>query len=518
MEGPAIEISFQIYYEDTITPINFESEKTINEFKEFICLCLECNPSDIVLFLEEYGQLDVEDLLEFPLSLIELKPKNDCSYKLFCINKTKIEQLIKHNSFCTQKLFSLDKNLIYSPMSQIGLRIKNKDNKIVCLACAKLCNQENFILTKPEDLKEENFVCECSKIIGKKCVFDSCEITYIFGNEEKDNIIKNEIITKFKNALAENISEHKKSIEKAKQEEIKQKTLLRDFHFEESIRGDMQLISNYKDPETKKKILEIVPKRKENSTSKEYVKELLHWYKKEFFSWCNKPKCPLCDSDKNIEAVGTCRSNEFERKYQSYNTEVYSCIGCGGIEVRFPRYNAPIKLVQTKTGRCGEWANLFGAILYACGFKTRFVSNYEDHVWNEFYNEEEKRWIHVDSCEEAYDTPLVYEQGWGRVMTFIVAASEEEIVDVTPRYVKDWCIVKERRSDIMENTLKAIIRNMNNNLFMKLSEEEKIKLNERRIKEKEEFENKTGECKVSEEEKLPRQSGSMEWRKNRGEI
>ena len=518
MEGPAMEISFQIYYEDTITPINFESEKTINEFKEFICLCLECNPSDIVLFLEKYGQLDVEDLLEFPLSLIELKSKNECTYKLFCVNKTKVEQLIKHNSFCTQKLFSLDKNLIYSPMSQIGLRIKNKDNKIVCLACAKLCNQENFILTKPEDLKEENFVCECSKIIGKKCVFDSCEITYIFGNEEKDNNIKNEIITKFKNALAENISEHKKSIEKAKQEEIKQKTLLRDFHFEESIRGDMQLISNYKDPETKKKILEIVPKRKENSTSKEYVKELLHWYKKEFFSWCNKPKCPLCDSDKNIEAVGTCRSNEFERKYQSYNTEVYSCIGCGGIEVRFPRYNAPIKLVQTKTGRCGEWANLFGAILYACGFKTRFVSNYEDHVWNEFYNEEEKRWIHVDSCEEAYDTPLVYEQGWGRVMTFIVAASEEEIVDVTPRYVKDWRIVKERRSDIMENTLKAIIRNMNNNLYMKLSEEEKIKLNERRIKEKEEFENKTGECKVSEEEKLPRQSGSMEWRKNRGEI
>ena len=211
MEGPAIEISFQIYYEDTITPINFESEKTINEFKEFICLCLECNPSDIVLFLEKYGQLDVEDLLEFPLSLIELKSKNECTYKLFCVNKTKVEQLIKHNSFCTQKLFSLDKNLIYSPMSQIGLRIKNKDNKIVCLACAKLCNQENFILTKPEDLKEENFVCECSKIIGKKCVFDSCEITYIFGNEEKDNNIKNEIITKFKNALAENISEHKKS-------------------------------------------------------------------------------------------------------------------------------------------------------------------------------------------------------------------------------------------------------------------------------------------------------------------
>ena len=98
MEGPSIEISFQIYYEDTLTPINFESEKTITEFKEFVCLCLECNSSDVVLFLESYGQLDVEDLLEFPLSLIELKSKAEYSYKLFCINKNNIELLIKYKS------------------------------------------------------------------------------------------------------------------------------------------------------------------------------------------------------------------------------------------------------------------------------------------------------------------------------------------------------------------------------------------------------------------------------------
>ncbi|OUM58720.1 hypothetical protein PIROE2DRAFT_47715 [Piromyces sp. E2] len=278
----------------------------------------------------------------------------------------------------------------------------------------------------------------------------------------------------------------------------------------------MQLISNYKDLETQKRIKEIIPKRKENSTSKKYVKELLHWYKNDFFTWCNKPKCPLCNSDKNIISVETCASNEEEKQYQSYRTEVYKCQGCGGNEVRFPRYNSPIKLLETKTGRCGEWANLFGAILFTCNFKTRFVNNYEDHVWNEFYNEEEKRWIHIDSCEEAYDTPLVYEQGWGRAMTFIVATSDEEIVDITPRYVKDWSIIKERRSDIMENTLKSVINKINNDLYMKLSDEEKNKLSERRIKEKEEFESKTGN--VKEEEKIPRQSGSEDWKKERGEI
>ena len=513
------EISFQIYYEDTITPINFESGKTFTEFKEFIGLCLECNPKDISLYLEDYGKLDVEDLLEFPISIIELEPKNKYTYKIFCVNKNNIEQLIKFNTFCTQKIFELKKGSGNEALSQYGLKLKNKENKTVCLACAKICHQNIYNATQPEEFKEEKLVCECSKIKNHKCYFNSCELGYLFTNEEKDENAKSEIINKLKTALNDFNTNKKNSIEKQKLEEIKQKTLLRDFHFEQSIKGDMTLIANYKDPETQKKIKEIVPKRKENSTSEQYVKELLHWFKREFFSWCNKPKCPICDTDKNVQPIGTCPSNEYERKFQSYNTEVYTCNGCEGIEVRFPRYNSPFKLLQTKTGRCGEWANLFGAILYACGFKTRFVSNYEDHVWDEFYNEEEKRWIHVDPCEEAYDTPLVYEQGWKRVMTFIVGASDEEIVDVTPRYVKDWCIVKERRSEKMENCLKAIINNMNNLLESKLSNEDKIKLNERRKLEKEEFDKKTGECAiVNENEKMPRQSGSLDWRKERGEI
>ena len=511
------ELSFQIYYEDTITPINFESGKTITEFKEFISLCLECNPQDITLYLESYGKLDVEDLLEYPLSLIELKPKNQYIYKLFCINKNKIEQLISNASFCTQKIFELKKKQGDEPRTQYGLKLKN-ENKTVCLACARICHQKIFNSIQPEDIKEEKFICECCKIKDNNCYFDSCELSYIFGNEEKDENFINEYISKLNNALNEYNVNRKKNIEKQKLEEIKKKTLLRDFHFEESIRGDMSLINNYKNQETQQKIKELVPKRKENSTSKEYVKELLHWFKKEFFSWCNKPQCPICESDKNVQTIGTTPSNQIERMYQSYKTEVYSCTACDSIEIRFPRYNSPLKLLQTRTGRCGEWANLFGCILYACGFKTRLVSNYEDHVWNEFYNEEEKRWIHVDSCEEAYDTPLVYEQGWKRVMTFITAASVEEIADVTPRYVKDWNVIKERRSERMENKLKAVINNMNNALYMKLGDEEKKKLDERRKYESEELCSKTGECKITtDEEKMPRQSGSLQWRKDRGE-
>ena len=164
-------------------------------------------------------------------------------------------------------------------------------------------------------------------------------------------------------------------------------------------------------------------------------------------------------------------------------------------------------------------------IHYTCGFKTRLINNFEDHVWNEFYNEEEKRWVHIDSCEEAYDTPLVYEQGWGRVMTFILGMSDDGLVEVTPRYVKDWKIVNERRSPKMITKLQNILDEVNKKITSGYSKEEMAKIEERRKNEIESFEKKIrtdlygeGNVNVNESEKIGRQSGSLEWRKNRGEC
>ena len=267
-----------------------------------------------------------------------------------------------------------------------------------------------------------------------------------------------------------------------------------------------------------KKIKEIIPQRPPGSTSEQYVKILLQWYKKEFFTWCNKPKCPGCgQNDKNYKVINYGeKPNEEEKKFLAYRTEIYFCNNCNK-EVRFARYNKTIKLLETKTGRCSEWSNLFGGILYTCGFKTRLINNFEDHVWNEFYNEEEKRWIHIDSCEEAYDTNLVYEQGWGRVMTFILGMSDDGLVDVTPRYIKDWKIVNERRSQKMIIKLQKIMEEVNKKMEIGVSEEEKKNREDRRKNEIESFENKirtalSGEVEyqVNDAEKLGRQSGSLE--------
>ena len=63
----------------------------------------------------------------------------------------------------------------------------------------------------------------------------------------------------------------------------------------------MQLISNYKDPETQKKIKEIIPKRKENSTSKEYVKE--NEFFKRFNSLINNKRLISKAKEHNYEII-----------------------------------------------------------------------------------------------------------------------------------------------------------------------------------------------------------------------
>lgn len=89
--------------------------------------------------------------------------------------------------------------------------------------------------------------------------------------------------------------------------------------------------------------------------------------------------------------------------------------------------------------------------------------DWTDHVWTEIYSFKTNLWYHCDSCENAFDCPLMYENGWGKKLNFIVAFNPYNVVDVISRYSIHLDEVKERRRRIIsdENIVEKLINYYN---------------------------------------------------------
>ena len=242
--------------------------------------------------------------------------------------------------------------------------------------------------------------------------------------------------------------------------------------------------------------------------------EMKEWFKTDFFKWLDSPPCPVCGGA--TEGGGLVAPTPQERADGAGRVEGWRCktAACGG-QARFPRYHSkPEVLLRTRQGRCGEWANCFVLCCRALDFDTRMVVDWTDHVWAEVWSEVENRWLHVDPGE-AVDSCLVYEVGWGKKLTYVIAHSKDEVQDVTWRYSKNHEETKARRNLVRPKWLTALLLSLSSSRQASYPAPLKDKLSNRRI----------ADClemltprKAGAGDQAGRKTGSLAWRLARGEL
>jgi len=105
---------------------------------------------------------------------------------------------------------------------------------------------------------------------------------------------------------------------------------------------------------------------------------------KGFFKWVDPLPCAFC-AGKTEHSETPLFPTVDDLRFGASRVENHQCTVCQTTN-RFPRYNDPGKLLETRIGRCGEFANCFTLCCVAAGLDARYVLDWTDHVWTEVYS------------------------------------------------------------------------------------------------------------------------------------
>jgi len=143
----------------------------------------------------------------------------------------------------------------------------------------------------------------------------------------------------------------------------------------------------------------------------------------------------------------------------------------------YARLHGPLALLGTRhhrswvMGQCEEFSRAGYALLASLGYVARYVLDFTDHVWIEVQlpggSGGAMEWVHADPSEGVLDSPLMYEEGWGKKLTMIFAFTPWSVEHVTPRYTANYQATMIRRG-IPEDALRQAVADVNRRLKYEL--------------------------------------------------
>ncbi|EAY15918.1 hypothetical protein TVAG_165460 [Trichomonas vaginalis G3] len=193
------------------------------------------------------------------------------------------------------------------------------------------------------------------------------------------------------------------------------------------------IISFLNDPELKNAVDKVYPRSLfEHLEPYEKLKQITNWFCTQFFQKYGIPPCHVCGQPTIYAGPAPVIPDELGG--HPLSAEIFKCPICGAA-TRYTKFTNPIVILMNHTGRELEHCLGLASILKYTGFQFRFVLiDLKFHIL-EVYIPSMKRYVSVDPYVNRIDCPLLYECGCNQDVTWAIAYSEKECIDVSTRYV-----------------------------------------------------------------------------------